>query len=208
MKVLILSPHTDDGEMHCGGTIARFIEEGKEVYCAAFSIARKSVPKNLPEDILMTEVKEATAILGVPPNNLRVFDYPVRDFPKYRQEILEEMIKLREEIHPDLVILPSSFDTHQDHEVIRKEGFRAFKGTSIWGYECIYNNLDFKGDIFVLLNKLQLHKKILASACYKSQSERVVMTENLIRALAFVRGRQIKTDCYAESFELIRNIIL
>jgi len=30
-RALILSPHPDDGELGCGGTIARMIEEGCEV---------------------------------------------------------------------------------------------------------------------------------------------------------------------------------
>ncbi|MBL6731310.1 MAG: PIG-L family deacetylase, partial [Bacteroidia bacterium] len=40
--VLILAPHTDDAELGCGGTIARFLEEGKKMYVAAFSTARAS----------------------------------------------------------------------------------------------------------------------------------------------------------------------
>ena len=31
MKILVLSPHPDDAELGAGGTIARFIEEVKEV---------------------------------------------------------------------------------------------------------------------------------------------------------------------------------
>ena len=31
-RVLFLSPHIDDAELGTGGTIARFIEEGREVY--------------------------------------------------------------------------------------------------------------------------------------------------------------------------------
>ena len=42
--VLILAPHTDDAELGCGGTIARFLEEGKKIYVAAFSTARASLP--------------------------------------------------------------------------------------------------------------------------------------------------------------------
>ena len=30
-KVLVLAPHTDDGELGCGGTVARLLEEGCEV---------------------------------------------------------------------------------------------------------------------------------------------------------------------------------
>ena len=30
-KILVLAPHTDDAEFGCGGAIAKFIKEGKEV---------------------------------------------------------------------------------------------------------------------------------------------------------------------------------
>ena len=62
-KVLILAPHTDDGEIGCGGTIARFIEEGAEVYYVAFSSARKSLrERGLDENTLINEVKEYSSI--------------------------------------------------------------------------------------------------------------------------------------------------
>ena len=59
-RILILAPHTDDGELGCGGAINKFIEEGHEVYYAAFSACEISVPKHLPSNILIEEVKKAT----------------------------------------------------------------------------------------------------------------------------------------------------
>ena len=44
-RVLVMSPHTDDAELGCGGTMARWIEEGAEVYEAAFSTAELSLPE-------------------------------------------------------------------------------------------------------------------------------------------------------------------
>jgi LmbE family N-acetylglucosaminyl deacetylase len=44
-RVLILAPHTDDGEFGCGGTINKLIEEGSEIYYAAFSACEQSVLK-------------------------------------------------------------------------------------------------------------------------------------------------------------------
>ena len=38
-NILVLAPHTDDGELGVGGTISRFIEEGANGYYAAFSTA-------------------------------------------------------------------------------------------------------------------------------------------------------------------------
>ena len=38
-RVLVLAPHTDDGEFGCGGTMARLVEAGADVRYVAFSIA-------------------------------------------------------------------------------------------------------------------------------------------------------------------------
>ena len=59
-KILILAPHTDDGELGCGGSIARFIEDGQDVYYAAFSTAEESVDPSFPINILEVEVKKAS----------------------------------------------------------------------------------------------------------------------------------------------------
>ena len=66
--ILVLAPHTDDGEFGCGGSISKWVNEGKEVYYVAFSSAEKSVLKEMPKDILK-EVQEATKVLGIK-NNL------------------------------------------------------------------------------------------------------------------------------------------
>ena len=41
-RILVISPHTDDGELGCGGSIAKFVDEGKEVFYAALSTCEKS----------------------------------------------------------------------------------------------------------------------------------------------------------------------
>ncbi len=43
-RVLVLAPHTDDGEFGCGGTMARLVEAGVEVHYVAVSIATRSLP--------------------------------------------------------------------------------------------------------------------------------------------------------------------
>src|SRR4030042_4156989 len=147
-RILILAPHTDDGEFGCGGSISRWVGEGKEVYYVSFSSARKSVPKGMPKDILEKEVREATKALGITPGNLILFNYPVREFPAYRQKILEDMVRLGNDLKPELVLLPSTNDTHQDHQTVSQEGFRAFKKTSMVGYEMPHNNLSFSTHLF------------------------------------------------------------
>jgi len=205
-KILILAPHTDDGEFGCGASISKFIEQGKEVYYIAFSGAEKSVPKGMPKDILRKEVRKATSMLGIKEKNLTVLKYPVREFPKYRQDILEDMIRFEREIKPDLIFLPSTTDTHQDHQVIANEGFRAFKKSTMLGYEIPWNNLSFVTNAFINFDERHLDKKIDALKCYISQLGRNYVNEQYIRSLAITRGAQIGTK-YAETFEVIRWVI-
>jgi LmbE family N-acetylglucosaminyl deacetylase len=205
-KVLVLAPHTDDLEFGCGGTVAKLIENGNEVICAAFSACRQSVRKEFPEDILITEIKSASAILGIKPENLILFDYNVRTFNYHRQEILDDILKLKAKIQPDIVFIPALTDVHQDHYTIAQEGFRAFKFSSLLSYELPWNNLSFNTSSFMKLEEKHIQKKIDAVNEYKSQAHRPYANEEFVRSLARTRGVQINTH-YAECFEVIRWIL-
>ena len=205
-KILVLAPHTDDGELGCGGMMAKALEEYADVYYAAFSTAEESVSEDYPKNILEIEVKNATEKLGIKLDNLYVYHYTVRKLNYSRQEVLEDLILLKEKIKPDIVFLPSSKDVHQDHITITQEGIRAFKFCTILGYELIWNNLSFDTDCFIQIEERHLEKKIAALSEYKTQAYRNYMTPEFIRAQAIVRGVQIGMK-YAETFEVIRWII-
>jgi LmbE family N-acetylglucosaminyl deacetylase len=205
-KILILAPHTDDGEFGCGGTIAKLIEDGNTVYMAAFSACEQSVLKKYPSDVLVTEIKNATKKLGINEADLFLYDYNVRIFNERRQDILQDLIGLREKINPDIIFMPSLRDIHQDHNVIANEGLRAFKFSSILAYEMPWNNLSFNTSSFVILEERHIQKKVEALKEYVSQSHRAYCNEEFIRSLARTRGVQINAH-YAETFEVIRWII-
>lgn len=205
-NVLVLAPHTDDGELGAGGSIARFIEEGRQVFYVAFSTAEQSLPEGLPPDALVKEVRKATHVLGIPEENLIVFNYEVRKLSYMRQEILEAMVSLKNKLEIDLVLMPSLKDIHQDHTTIAHEALRAFKNYSILGYELIWNNLSFDTTCFVTLDAAHVSKKANALRKYYSQQERNYMTEEFVFSQAKTRGVQIGSD-YAEAFEVVRWII-
>ncbi len=126
-----------------------------------------------------------------------------------RQDILEILVKQRNEFKPDLVIGPSQNDIHQDHLVVSTEMIRAFKNTSsIISYELPWNHLNFNTQLFVKLSKDIVNKKIELLSNYKTQLEknRKYFSQEYITGLACVRGIQANTD-YAESFEIIRWLI-
>lgn len=205
-NVFVLSPHTDDGELGAGGTIAKLRELGANIFYFAFSTANESVPAGFSSDILKKEVLDATCLLGIPNENVIVYHYEVRKLNFVRQEILENLISFRSKIKPDLVLMPSLNDVHQDHSTIAQEGLRAFKNATVLGYELIWNNLTFNSTAFVELEKKQLQKKIDALKAYKSQSNKGYMEEDFIKSLARTRGVQIGVE-FAESFEVVRWMI-
>jgi N-acetylglucosamine malate deacetylase 1 len=204
-RILVLCPHTDDGELGCGGTIHKLLSDN-EVYYAAFSSCQHSVPDGFAADVLVNEMQAATRILGVKKESLFLFDYEVRTFSSRRQEILDELIKLKKDIAPHLVFMPSINDVHQDHSVITNEGIRAFKYSSILCYELPWNNFSFITSCFVSLTEENVQTKCEAIAAYHSQKSRPYANQEFIRSLAKVRGVQAGST-YAEAFEVIRWLI-
>ena len=204
--VLVLAPHTDDGEFGCGGSIDHFVKMGYRVVYVAFSAAEQSVITELPRDILRTEVLLATDVLGILKEDCIVLDFEVRRFPEFRQKILDKMLDLGKSYNPDIVLLPSVNDTHQDHRTIASEGFRAFKRTTMLGYEVPWNNLEFRTNCFVGLTERELELKIEALDKYESQKHRNYASADFVRSLAITRGVQIGKK-YAESFEVIRWVL-
>ena len=202
-NILVLAPHTDDGELGAGGTIAKLIESGSKVTYAAFSTAAESLPKGFPSDTLKKEVSKATRALGILSNNLIIYDYQVRKLSEHRQEILEDLIKLRESNEFDLILTPSLQDIHQDHSTIAIESLRAFKQVSILGYELIWNNLSFDTKCFVSLEQRHLDLKCNALQQYESQGNRPYLSRDFTFSLASTRGVQSGRE-YAECFDVIR----
>ena len=204
-SILVLAPHADDGELGCGGTLNRLIEEGGKVFYMCFSMCEESVPIGFPKNELEKEVKKATKIIGIDSENLILNHYPVRKLNEYRQDILEKLIKIRTEISPDMVFMPSSFSLHQDHEVIYKEGIRAFKHITCLGYDLPWDTLKFTTSSFFKLEEKHIQEKSKSLEMYKTQKRREYCNSNFIFSLARIRGAQIGVK-YAETFEMIRMI--
>ena len=89
---------------------------------------------------------------------------------------------------------------------IAMEGLRAFKQTTVLGYEIPWNNLKFQNQCFIKLEKKHIEKKIYALDAYNSQKMRYYASEEYITSLALTRGVMVNSG-YAEAFEVIRWII-
>jgi len=197
--ILVLCPHTDDGELGCGGTLAKYTEKGEEIHYIALSVPP-------PRSHLLDELTKATNIIGIPPENVHIFNYKWREFYAARQSILDTLIKLRDRYKPDTIYCPTTTDTHQDHQVICNEATRAFREHTLLGYEIPRNNPNFYTHRFETLQERHVQKKVEALLAYKSQYTRQHWKPEHWKATMKLRGTQIGTN-WAEAFEVIKEVI-
>ena len=195
MKYLFLSPHPDDIELTCGATISRFVREGHDVTVAVFSDCDVSES--------MSDASKAHDILNV--GSTRYFYYPQRDFGAHRQEILDTIIGLRNDIRPDVVFIPDfDSDIHQDHMVIGWEGLRAFKMTAdIIGYSHSHNQVRSGNNYFVPVLFCDVEQKLHAVKCFTSEQARYYFNSETIVGIMRYYGVQCESE-YAEGFRMIR----
>jgi len=204
-RILVLGAHTDDETLGCGGTISKFIRKGYEVHVVIFSDCKDSLPDDMNKSTLRDEFFAAAKSLGVEMDRCIVLDYKVREFGYFRQSILEDLIRIKKEVKPGIVITHSTKDIHQDHKVISEESLRAFKGISILGYDLPWNCLNLEPTAFVELDEVDISCKIQALNMYQSQItlKRSYFSESYMRSIAVFRGVQ-NGGSLAEAYEVYR----
>ena len=199
-NILTLAAHTDDVEIGCGASLYKFKDANIKVI--AFSLA--------PGEDVKHEFGNSMELLKNDWGRRGSVEYDlhemqIRELGYNRQKILDILCEEAWGNEYDIVFCPSSFDTHQDHAVIREECFRAFKKTTILGYEMPWNNKTFDTDLFIDVSEENLDKKVKHFSCYKSQVNRHFFTKEYIFSMAKYRGYQAGKK-YAEAFEIIRMI--
>lgn len=201
-RVLLLSPHTDDCELGMGATIARLAREGAHIQWHVFSNAVESLPEGFGEGTLLDEQRASADVYGVSEESLIIHDIPVRRFPEFRQTILDTLIKVRNEFKPDLVFCPARTDRHQDHETLAHEAFRAFKGTSMLGYQLPWNSKRDERQLALEVSAQDVLTRKAAIDAYNSQAHRPYFRKFSGPMLNEFYGSISGFD-YAEVFEVI-----
>ncbi len=211
---LVIAPHPDDAELCAGGTIIRMLEAGISVHLATVCSANVSAPTAKMKRDRQAEAVKAAAALGIlDPAKLIFLGFENGHLASDRnaRTVHERLIELRDIIRPDLVIVPASTDSHQDHEVIHKAGFRVFKSTQfLLGFENPINSeKGLTGCFFVSLTHTQVMAKIHAARRHLSEKDRKhYFDPEYLEAFARARGGTAGPGIFgAEAFEVIRSVI-
>ena len=198
--IFVIAPHIDDVELGAGGSVHHWGKNNRIYYLGL------SMPPLVNRDVFMEEFRNSTAVLGIRNENIILKEFDPRDLFSVRSEILQLFYDLNKSLKPDLVLLPNSLDIHQSHEVVYAEGRRAFKYSSLLGYELPWNSFEFRMDLFVRLSKDSVDAKIASINAYKTQKSRMFFSNDIVGDLARVRGKQVGSE-YAECFEVIRLLL-
>jgi LmbE family N-acetylglucosaminyl deacetylase len=205
---LFIGAHPDDVEIGAGATISKYTSMGIDCHTVVFSNCYESLPTNLKDgniDKVFLESISAHKILGVGEENISKYDFPVRNFQNYRQEILDILYSINLLNKFTKVFIPNSNDIHQDHHTVFKESQRAFRNISLYGYELPGNSFKSNYNFYSVVNKSQVETKIRCLNEFKSQSSRYYMNEDKIINILKFHGQVVRAD-FAEVFELFRLI--
>ncbi len=197
-KVLFIGAHPDDIELGCGALIAHIAGQ-TEVMCVTLSDNQKNpLLANLVEEHYCS-----METLGVPRDHVVLGPFETRRFPHARQEILEFLIQLKQSFHPEIVFVHSKADIHQDHGTITEESLRAFRGTTVMGFDVIRSSYGFFPSFLVEVSEADVDRKVAALRQYTTYADKYYFTESVTRA-TLVRNGALAERPYAEGFDILR----
>jgi len=217
MRVLVFAPHNDDEVLGVGGTIAKYAQQGHEVYvCEVTSWLQNMESTNA----LKEEAIKAHDILGV--KDTIFLDLPVvrlKETPTVTKN--RKFVEVVREIKPDIAFIPHTGDMHVDHgetALAAMVALRPLENPQLKGlyiYETLSEtewNIPNTANSFIpnvwsdISESFAL--KLEAMKCYKSQLHDFPHPRSLeaIEALARLRGSTIGVN-YAESFVCVREIL-
>jgi LmbE family N-acetylglucosaminyl deacetylase len=197
-KVLFIGAHPDDIELGCGALIAN-IAGCIEVLCVTLS-------DNLKNTALQNVVEEhyrSMAVLGVPRDHDRVETFETRNFPHARQEILEYLFQLNRQFHPEIVFAHTKADIHQDHNVVTEEALRAFRGTTLLGFDALRSSYGFFPHFLVEVTGQDVERKVQALKEYKTYGDKYYFDPEVLRA-TLIRHGALAERPFAEGFDILR----
>lgn len=214
MRILVYAPHNDDEVLGVGGTMAKYIKQGHEVYvCEATSmLSRPDLVKRIQREAL-----DAHRYLGVKETFfLNIPTVGIKDTPTVEVNArFEEIVK---KIRPEIAFIPHKGDMHIDHGEVSKAAMVALRPISnpqlraIYAYETLSEtewNIPSVENAFVPNSYSDITEfigiKMEAMKCYQSQVKKFPHPRSLkaIEALSNLRGSTIGVN-NAESFMLVR----
>jgi LmbE family N-acetylglucosaminyl deacetylase len=197
-KVLFLGAHPDDIELGCGGLLAH-VSGKTDALCVTLSDNQENPDL---KDIVGQHYR-SMEVLGVSREKVVLEKFETRNFPRDRQAILEYLYDLNRRHKPDIVFVHTRADIHQDHAVVTMEALRAFRGTTVLGYDVLRSSYGFFPHFLVEITREDVECKIKALSEYTTYADKYYFDPETIRATSIRHGALAERD-FAEGFDILR----
>lgn len=214
MKILVIAPHPDDEVLGCGGSIAKHVKNGDDVFLC---IVTKAYMPDWSKEFLKNrtkEIKKANKILSIKKTYL--LNYPTVKLDTISQKELNgSLSNVVKEVNPDILYIPHKGDLIRDHRLIFEASLVATRPVKcdvkrILSYEILSETEwgrpiePFVPNFYVDISET-FGIKIKAMKAYGSELKQYPHSRSLeiIEASAKKRGSEIGVR-FAEAFVLIR----
>lgn len=220
-KILICAAHPDDETIGCGGTIAKHVDSGDEVYslCMTDGVSSRNKVSKKDINIRIKSMNKASKILGFkwiknkgnfPDNQLDSVNF---------LKIVKKIEQAKKKIKPDIIYTHYVDDLNIDHRIVAEATFTAFRPmkknfSKIFSFEIpsatdyrYYKKKSFSPNFINDISKFW-NKKKLALLAYEQELHKYPNSRSLkgIETLSKYRGNQNGLK-FAEAFILVKEIL-
>ncbi len=198
-NILCISAHPDDIELGMGGSISRFVEEGKIVniiICFYHQEDRKQ------------ETYNALKLLGIQKDNIYFLNKTHNN-----RDLIKQLDQIVFKIKPNNIFTHFNGDSHQEHKIVtdisiastRNIECNIFMWENTFPGAITYNF--FKPNFYIKLNNNYIQKKINSFCQHKSQTKKYNTTKitNFINIKSQFWGNYCN-HTHAESFIQIKSV--
>lgn len=218
MRVLVIAPHMDDEVLGMGGTIARHVAEGDEVYVCF--VAHRIYERKYDEEKNRVEIQcalKAKEVLGY--KEAEFFNLNDERLDACIQDILIPLEAYINKVKPDIVYVNHRGDNHQDHKAVFQAAMVALRPSATPGIKKIlcyevpssteqsppFSDLAFMPNRYVNIERY-LKAKVNALHCYQTEKREFPhpRSDKGLEILAMKRGSEIGFKA-AEAFVIIRS---
>jgi LmbE family N-acetylglucosaminyl deacetylase len=211
--IVVFSAHSDDFVIGAGGTLAKYVQEGKKVIVVIFTYGEKSHPWIKERYVQKTRIQEAedasqflgcrTIFLGLEELNFYA-DY------KKKANWEKELLHLLNKERPSKIFTHSDEDPHPDHRAVNRITLELFDQIrfqpkpEVYIYS-VWNPISFKTKyprLYVNISK-NFSTKLKTLRLYRSQKIQIAYPLFLLIFRACIEGWRVRAR-FGEKFFRIR----